>query len=189
MQNPPDTMRVGDWMQTVTGRQFWPLDPRPEDIDILDIAAALAKQCRFGGHCDWHYSVAQHSVYVSHQVPPQHQLAALLHDATEAYCVDVPRPLKRFLAGYHGIEERLWHAIAARYFLPMQQHPCIHEADESVLLAERRQLMRPGPAWGIESTAAPANIKISMWTCDQAREAFLSRFEALVVQHAQPAQG
>lgn len=176
--------RTGDWMQTVTGVQFYPLDPRPEDVNILDIAAALAKQCRFGGHCDWHYSVAQHSVYVSHQVEPEHQLAALMHDATEAYCVDVPRPLKRSLIGYDKVESRIWQAIATKFALPLRLHPSIHEADEAVLLAEKAQIMRPGPAWTMNTRAEPAPIKISMWTCDQAREAFLSRFEALVLQQS-----
>lgn len=176
--------RTGDWMQTVTGKQFWPLDPRPEDFDILDIAAALSKQCRFGGHCDWHYSVAQHSVYVSHQVPPEHQLAALMHDATEAYCIDVPRPLKRSLIGYDKVEARIWQALATRFNLPLVLPACVHEADESVLLAEKAQVMRPGPAWTLDTKAEPAPIKISMWTPDQAREAFLSRFEVCVLQHS-----
>ena len=33
-------MRQGDWLQTYTGKQFYPLDPQPEDIDIQDIAHA-----------------------------------------------------------------------------------------------------------------------------------------------------
>lgn len=176
--------RIGDWMQTVSGKQFWPLDPRPEEIDINDIAAALAKQCRFGGHCDWHYSVAQHSVYVSHQVPPEFQLDALMHDSTEAYCIDVPRPLKRSLIGYAKIEDRIWMAIATKFGLSLRLHHCIHEADESVLLAEKAQVMRPGPAWTLDTKAKPANIKVSQWTPDMAREAFISRFEVLVLQRS-----
>lgn len=171
--------RTGDWLQTATGRRFWPLDPRPEDFDILDIAAALSKQCRFGGHCDWHYSVAQHSIYVSHQVPPEHQMAALMHDATEAYCIDVPRPMKRSLIGYRKIEERIWQALAVKFRLPLVLPSCVHKADESVLLAEKAQLMCPGPDWTLDTEAKPANIKISMWTHDQARKAFISRFEVL----------
>lgn len=184
MSLTPNAPRVGDWMQTVTGKQFWPLDPRPEDIDIKDIASALSKQCRFGGHCDWHYSVAQHCVYVSHQVPAEHQLAALMHDSTEAYCIDVPRPLKRSLIGYAKIEERIWLAIATKFALPLRLHTCIHEADESVLLAEKAQLLRPGPAWTLDTKALPANITIRMWTPDMAREAFLSRFETLLLQQS-----
>ena len=54
--------RGGDWMQTYSGFQFWPLDPRPEEIHVIDIAHSLANQCRYAGHCREFYSVAQHSV-------------------------------------------------------------------------------------------------------------------------------
>lgn len=169
--------RRGDWMQTATGRQFWPLDPRADEIHILDIAAHLSKICRYNGACDWHYSVAQHSVYVSHQVPREHALAGLLHDAPEAYCCDIHRPLKGALAGYAAIELGIWQAVAERFGLPAALPESVHEADNAVLLAERSQIMRPGLPWSVRGT--PAQIRISPWSTDQAREAFLSRFEAL----------
>ena len=65
------TARVGDWIQVYTGGQFWPLDPRPEEIHIEDIAHALALTCRFTGHCREFYSVAQHSLLVSYYVADQ----------------------------------------------------------------------------------------------------------------------
>jgi uncharacterized protein len=171
-------MRIGDWMQTATGCQFWPLDPRPEEVHILDIAAHLSKICRYNGACDWHYSAAQHSVYVSHQVPPEHALAGLLHDAAEAYCCDVHRPLKRALRDYAGIEQNIWLTIAQRFALPADLPECVHVADEAVLLAEKAQIMRPAPApWNVPGQAAP--IRVSCWTPDMARDAFLSRFQVL----------
>lgn len=171
--------RRGDWMQTATGKQFWPLDPRPEEVDILDIAAHLSKICRYNGACDWHYSVAQHSVYVSHQVPPEHALAGLLHDAAEAYCCDIHRPLKVHLHGYAEIEAGIWSAIAARFGLPEELPESVKLADNAVLLAEKAQIMRPAPAsWNAPGIAAP--IRVSPWTTDQAREAFLSRFALLM---------
>lgn len=48
----------GDWIQTYTNKQFWPLDPRPEDVCIEDIAHALSLQCRFTGHVREFYSTA-----------------------------------------------------------------------------------------------------------------------------------
>ncbi len=42
--------RRGDWMQTFAGRKFWPLDPRADEVFIVDIAHALAQQCRYAGH-------------------------------------------------------------------------------------------------------------------------------------------
>ena len=82
--------RRGGWIQTYTGRQFWPLDPRIEDIDIHDIAHALSHQCRYSGHCLRFYSVAEHSVLLSHHVAGEHMLWALLHDAWEAYLAAIP---------------------------------------------------------------------------------------------------
>lgn len=178
------TDRKGDWILTAGGRQFWPLDPRAEEVCIEDIAAALSLQCRYGGHCRWHYSVAQHSVYVSYQVPAQHALAGLLHDATEAYCVDVPRPLKASLHGYAEIEAGLWRVIAARFGLAEELPDCVHDADGAVLLAEKAQIMPPSPAdWAhqgrglVAPTAAP--VTIGYWTPEQARKAFLRRFHEL----------
>lgn len=185
---PPGPARRGDWMQTATGKQFWPLDPRAEEVDILDIAAHLSKICRYNGACDWHYSVAQHSVYVSHQVPPEHALAGLLHDAAEAYTCDIHRPMKQHLVGYAQIEAGVWRAIAQRFGLPEQLPETVHAADNAVLLAEKAQIMRPAPApWNVPGEPAP--IRIAYWGCDQAREAFLSRFQVLMKQNATPGVG
>ncbi|MEM9149127.1 MAG: hypothetical protein AAGB19_01555 [Cyanobacteria bacterium P01_F01_bin.3] len=80
------------WIQTFTGKAFWPLEPDPELICIEDIAWALAHQSRYSGHCDRFYSVAEHSLWVSGQCSPEHKLWGLLHDASEAYLSDVVRP-------------------------------------------------------------------------------------------------
>ena len=73
--------RKGNWMQTFTGRQFWPADPRADEIDIRDIAHALSMQCRYAGHCTQFYSVAEHCVLLANAIPEQ-KLWALLHDAS-----------------------------------------------------------------------------------------------------------
>lgn len=58
----------GGWMQTYTGRQFHPLDPHADDIDIADIARSLSMQCRYNGQVRRFYSVGQHCVLVSELV-------------------------------------------------------------------------------------------------------------------------
>lgn len=93
MSSTETTLAPG-WIQTFTGRAFWPLRPRAEDVRIEDIAHALAMKCRFGGMTRQFYSVAQHSVLVSRIVPPADALWGLLHDAAEAYLPDVCRPIK-----------------------------------------------------------------------------------------------
>lgn len=173
------TPRIGDWMLTASGRQYYPLDPRPEDVHIEDIATALSKQCRFGGHTNVPYSVAEHSYHCSFLVAREHALQALLHDATEAYVVDVPRPLKIALgAVYSGIEQRNWLAICAALGVSCEMHPSVKAADDAMLLAERAQLMpMSGPAWNVPGTAA--DIAIPAWSWYRARNAFLDRYREL----------
>ena len=162
---PHDWMR-GDWMQTFSGQRFYPLDPRPEEINADDIAHALSLLCRYGGHVDRFYSVAEHCVLMSEAVAPEHALYALLHDATEAYVCDVPRPLKRQLAGYREIEEMVWLAIAERFGLPPTSVlPAeVKEADNRILLTERDALM-PNTiySWSVDGLE-PLPVRVEGWT-------------------------
>lgn len=178
--------RFGDWCQTFTGRQFWPLDPRPEDIDIADIAHALSLLCRFGGHCRVFYSVAEHSVRVS-QMPgaifdPHTALAGLLHDASEAYLIDVPRPIKGWLAGYREIESRLQGAIFERYGLPFSAGDWVKHFDEVLLATEARDLMGAHCLTRWKLHAAPMAETVVPWTAGDAERAFLSRFMDLTAK-------
>ncbi len=59
-----------DWILTWTGRVFRPLRPDPADVDVRGIAHSLSLQCRFNGHCREFYSLAEHGVCVSREVPP-----------------------------------------------------------------------------------------------------------------------
>lgn len=170
--------RIGGCIQTASGGRFYPLDPLPEDVHIEDIAHALAHQCRFGGHCHGFYSVAEHSVNVSLVVPPADALAGLMHDAAEAYVVDLPRPLKRSLDGYAQAERYVQEAINKRYGLNSVLPASVKEADDSVLAAEAIWLMRD-PSWVGGNYAAPAKIDVLCWSPTTARRLFLERFHAL----------
>lgn len=170
--------RRGNWQQVFTGRQFWPIDPRADEVDIRDIAHALSLQCRYAGHCERFYSVAEHSVLVSHVVPRELALMGLLHDATEAYVIDVPRPLKPFLTGYAEIERNVWIAIADRFGLPHDMPREIKDADNAVLLKEAEEIMKPHPApWCIPGR--PAKVKINCLAPGGAERLFLARFNEL----------
>lgn len=85
------------WMQTYTGKQAFPLDLKPEQICIEDIAHHLSLICRFAGACKFHYSVAQHSLLVAQHLPPRLKLAGLMHDAAETYLNDLCRPIKPYM--------------------------------------------------------------------------------------------
>jgi len=135
--------RKGDWIQTYTGRVFWPLDPRPSEVHIADIAHALANQCRYAGHTLAFYSVAQHSVLVANHLPPELAKWGLLHDASEAYLVDLPRPVKRIVQGYVEAEEQVMAAIAMQLGLSWPMPELVHVADNEALATEKRDLMAP----------------------------------------------
>jgi hypothetical protein len=169
--------RRGDWMQTYTGRQFWPLDLRPEDVDVLDIAAALGKLCRYGGHCLRFYSVAEHCALMARHAPPEAKLAALMHDAAEAYLVDVPRAIKPTLHGYEAIEERVLQVICARFDIDYPFPPVVKELDNRILNDESRQNMAPHPApWTHQEVGNPLGIELEFWGPGLARSQFLSAF-------------
>lgn len=140
-----DEGRKGDWMQTFTGNKVYPLDLRPSEIDISDIAQALSMQCRFAGHTKFHYSIAQHSVYCAQLA--EHKLEALLHDASEAYLVDLPRPVKQSLRiGLHAseydiAEDLACKAIAIKFGLIYPWPKDIKVVDEIMLTHEHNQVM------------------------------------------------
>lgn len=168
-------------MQTYTGRQFWPLDPRPEEIYIEDIAHALSNLCRYAGHCKQFYSVAEHSVLVSMVCPT---LTALLHDATEAYIVDLPRPFKNYLNEYNNAEQKIWIAVVKRFNLPLEIPQEVHIADNSVLLAEKEQIMEKSPvSWSI--SGEPADVGVQCLTPFAAKFAFMKRYKELTEQREQ----
>lgn len=192
--------RIGDWIQTYTGRQVWPLDLRPEDVCIEDIAHHLSLQCRFSGACRTFYSVAEHSTHVAYWVDccvtsranPDgwtnviHKpllLRALLHDASEAYLQDVVRPVKRHvsMSFYREAEERAMRAICTAFGVPIEEDEIIKRADASVLLAEKRDLLLPAPAPWTEAQGRDAEVYpycIIPCSAAKAEDMFLNGFAA-----------
>lgn len=169
------TIQTGThWMQTHTGRRFYPLAPNPADICIEDIAHALSNLCRFGGHVREFYSVAQHSVIVANLLPAQLKLAGLLHDATEAYIVDIPRPLKQVLPEYKVIEFRLSEIICDVFDVDFSD-PEIKTADNVALMTEARDLLTVPPVgWNIPEQ--PMSRRITPMCPEEAEYYFLSAF-------------
>lgn len=167
-----------DWINTYTGRQFWPLAPSVEDVDIQDIAHALSLQCRFTGHVREFYSVAQHCCLVAERVPLGDRLWALLHDAPEAYLIDLARPVKRAPAmkGYRDAETRLMDVIARRFGLTGACPESVHEADNRMLMTEAHALMTMHPQWLHEAPWQPYTGGIDPWAPEIARGRFLHRF-------------
>jgi uncharacterized protein len=173
-------------IQTVSGRWIDPLAPNVDLIDIGDIAQALANACRFGGHSRRFYSVAQHSAIVSdvcleRGASADEGLVALLHDAGEAYLVDLPHPLKhRSDLGppFRRVEKVLEAAIQARFELgpPPADMKAI---DRSLLATERATFTSTVDPWPELEGFDPLPIEIDPWDPERAHQEFLARFERL----------
>ena len=173
---PTNDWLGGDWIQTYTGKAFWPLDPLADEVSLADIAHSLSLQCRFAGHIRRFYSVGQHSIMVARNVPLEDRKWALLHDASEAYLVDLPRPIK-----YHGgmgsiyreIEDKVMAVICERFGISPIMPASVKHADNVLLMTEKRDLLGPGPAAWFTSVP-PLDEKIHAWPPELAEFIFLS---------------
>ena len=129
-----------------SGTQVTFMNPRPEQFHLDDIAHSLSLCTRFVGHISRLYSVAEHCCHVSDEVfrvTGSHQAAmcALLHDAEEAYLVDLPGPLKEqdALAAYRGIAFVLKRSLFERFSIDSvypEWRDAIYEADRAMLHTE-----------------------------------------------------
>lgn len=175
------------FIQTVSGRRVNPFALRASDIDIDDIAHALANQCRFGGHCRPFYSVAQHSCLVADLVAVKGgdataELWALLHDAPEAYLSDLPHPLKHFSEFgrlYREAEDRLQRAVTEHFGLASDPPAALLEADRALLAAERVALMADTWEWPELEGVEPADVAIDPWSPEKAAAEFRRRYQEL----------
>ena len=176
--------RKGDWFQTFTGKQFWTLDPHPEEVFIEDIAHSLSQQCRFVGHTKVFYSVAQHCVLGANELVASTSDAFhfLMHDSAETYICDLPRPLKKdggqFGKLYMRYEDQLEKAIATRFNLDHPMPTIVRLTDSRMLLTEKRELLTDPPAaWkASEGDYKPFTWPISSWTPQYAEKQFLNLF-------------
>lgn len=188
------------WMQLAGGRTFDLLEPRATDVHIDDIASALSKLCRYTGHGDGFYSVAEHSVLCSFAAPEGLELEALLHDAHEAYVGDLSRPMKRALGAmaqivrpgevalpsdYSLIERCVDAAVRERFGLQPHMPREVHELDTRITQDERAVLFPDSCAtrWsGGGVPREPLGVRLHLWEPRQARLVFLNRY--LCLTHA-----
>lgn len=157
------------------------VDPRALELDkinIEDIAHSLSMQCRFGGHVTEFYSVAQHSIEVSKRVSVENALWGLLHDASEAYVCDLPRPIKSLFPEYIKLEREIQERIAARFSLSFPIPAEIKRADTIELLTEAKRFHNT-PIFNGELIARPIEGMISLAPAFAKRQ-FLERYEELI---------
>lgn len=141
------------WIETHSGIKMYFLEPKEDMVNIKDIAHSLSLQCRFSGHTNRFYSVAEHctriaSLLLERTKNPKIALQGLLHDATEAYLLDVPSPVKQYLGGYYEIENKLMSVILNKFGAGFPLNALVKEADTVMLKNEARALLpSKGVSW------------------------------------------
>lgn len=181
---------------TNQGKYFYFEFPEEHDFHIKEVASALSKLCRFTGHCNVFYSVGQHSVLVSRNLPVNLALPGLLHDGVEAYLGDVASPLKRMLADYKRLERYVEEAFFKRYSIAFPLDPQIKVVDILALITEKRDNMTRAPddVYGKEHSGGvhwpegePFAEKIRPWSPGRTRIEFLLRYAELTgIWHITP---
>lgn len=187
--------RTGDWIQTNSGVAFWPLDPLSEEIVLDDIAHALAQANRYGGHCKFPYSVAQHSVLIfdwllemgaDHNSPESNNVLrwAILHDAPEFVFGDMIGPIKRTMqtGQYKPCYNRLEDVMTIRFGLSTRMPEVVDRVDKRIVLDEQAALMaRPAPLeWSFYRGLEPlGGIRFEEWDWRRAKAEFLGRCDAV----------
>ena len=144
---------MANYITTYGGTHFVPTDPRPEDIHITDIAHALSLICRGNGQVKTFFSVGQHCINCAREAEARGYsdrlvLACLLHDASESYMSDIPRPFKQYLKEYNEMEEKLLDMIYTKYLgspLTPEEQQLLKQIDDDLLYFDLTELLNePG---------------------------------------------
>lgn len=168
------------YVSTYLGNRFYFRDPHIEDVHIEDIAHGLAFQCRFNGQTRAFYSVAQHSLLVCGLVPSRLRLAALLHDAAEAYLGDMVKPLKQCFPQFALIEAKVMAIIGERFAIAGFDAPAIKRGDLIALATEKRDLMpNSTESWSSLQGLQPMPTRIVPMEPQEAKVAFLEEYRRL----------
>lgn len=170
---------------TFSGAPFDVRAPYESRILIEDIAHALSQTSRFGGHTLRYYSVAQHSVVVCDLCSNTAGLQGLLHDAAEAYLVDLPTPIKNLCPEYAVWEKNILGAIGKTFGANLQDiHPLVKLADQIAFSWEVKSLISPNVSTWWQGIQAPRGYIpkdiLESWTPKVAEETFLNRFRCFM---------
>ena len=136
-----ETLEAGEYIRTYGGKYVDVFDAKSEDFSIEAIAHSLSMQCRFMGHINEFYSIAQHSVMVCDLLPDEYKFEGLMHDASEAYLCDIPTPIKPRLSNYYEIEHELMVKLSRRYNFNYPLSKEVKKADYEALQFEWNNLV------------------------------------------------
>ncbi|WP_035387089.1 hypothetical protein [Ferrimonas senticii] len=178
-------MRQGKFIRTYSGVQFWPLDPRDDEIAPVDIAHSLSLLCRANGHFSHFYSVGQHSIACAVEAEARGyslrvQLACLLHDGSEAYMGDVTRPVKSQMPQFLAAEAQLQNLIFEHFGLAdltATEQQQVADVDDAMLKHEMTHLMGDSSI-GRGEVVLAHDLSFQLMT--EVRERFLAKLAQLL---------
>ena len=173
---------IANTIKVAAGHYVDLADPQPETIDIVSIATALGRICRFGGHSPKFYSVAEHCVHAyelarADGCTTDVLKAILLHDAAEAYIGDVVKPLKSILPGYAEIEQRIEAAIATRFDVDFKRYASAIKCYDRMMLKAEKTTMWPDDEteWNGFDAIGTAGISFRYYSPTDATKVFYLR--------------
>jgi hypothetical protein len=173
------------FIETYTGKNFEFLDPKPESVDVFDIANALSKSCRYVGHVSDFYSVAEHCCHLydfgyngDQAFTKRDRRTLLMHDASEAYLADIARPVKKILPDYQALEAKIEAMLSEKFDLEYPFPKWLKELDTRILLDERKSLQPFAKhVWAVDNTdLKPLGVQIHCWPPAQAAREYLYRY-------------
>lgn len=203
---------MDEWMQLSDGAQLFFMkgpDAIADTVTERHVAHGLSLMCRYAGQCCEFFSVAEHSALMAHAMYawlckntdlPEAEcrriaFACLMHDATEAFLPDIPRPLKVLMPDYLHMEAILMDGVLARWpqlvglIWTEPQHPDPREAkrrvgmdkrvkefDNRILVDEKARLMGGDHVWATDSLE-PLRVHIRCLTPVQAEAFFMQTYE------------
>lgn len=171
----------GNFIATYSGAHFNLDTLDVGNIPLEDIAHALAMNCRYNGHIKTFYSVAEHCVAVSYLVPEEDALWGLMHDATEAFVPDIPRPFKPYIGGFQEVENRIMESIVDECGLhPTKEPESVQYIDRHIVREEALLLFVNPPEWVDKYHPLPKARKyINGESPARAKQMWLERFKEL----------
>lgn len=170
---------------TYSGGCFHVLEPRVEEVKLIDIAHALSQNVRYTGHVSKPWSVALHCLKVSSILADEGasftvQLQGLLHDAPEAYLVDLPRPLKdNEWPNYRDIDHRIQGCIALAFDVPFPFADHVKAVDDAMISREVANFFKPGSFMWRRYKITEKRHDLLVWAPEEAERLYIERFEEL----------
>jgi uncharacterized protein len=165
--------------------------PEKHQVDIEDIAHHLALQCRFGGACKHHYSVAEHSILCARHAIPMYSVYFLLHDADEYLLQDMTGPMKRMIFGmdyknnphykniFNRIDRQILEALGLSEIAFLNLYKDIKAVDNKMYTLEKKFLFGnyPVPEFPEDD---PLHGAIFGMTPQEAEIAFIHEYQRLM---------